>query len=207
MMVATMPTQTLNSWDSRMALIITCITSLRQLSQLTYQNAIYDLAAQCSALSSKSVVAEFSALTGVIEESKNDESSWLLSVRLDRFIDKDASFETVIKSSSGLLISDAQKSVLTLYFLLGIALLVIGAMSVVSSGAGGNTIFDFVASAFLFSVCLAAKLHSPKRGFLTYCCMWPAIFVAVIIGFCIDFIKNGSEEKYQQVIQGLGLRH
>ena len=23
----------------------------------------------------------------------------------------------------------------------------------------------------------------------------------------LDFIKNGSEEKYQQVIQGLGLRH
>ena len=91
-----------------------CITSLRQLSQLTYQNAIYDLAAQCSALSSKSVVAEFSALTGVIEEFKNDESSCLLSVRLDRFIDEEASFETVIKSSSGLIISCAQKSWLTL---------------------------------------------------------------------------------------------
>jgi ribosomal protein S15P/S13E len=23
----------------------------------------------------------------------------------------------------------------------------------------------------------------------------------------LDFIRNGSEEKYQQVIQGLGLRH
>jgi len=168
------------------------ITSLRQLSFLTHQNAIYDLAKQCSSVSSKSVVAELSTLTSVIEESKHDEASWLLSVRLDRFIDRDASFETVIKSSSGLLISAAQKSWLTLYFLLGIALLVIGAMSVVSSGAGGNTIFDFVASAFMFSLCLAAVFHSPKRAFLIYCCMWPAMAVSVIAGFCFDFIKNGA---------------
>jgi hypothetical protein len=168
------------------------ITSLRQLSFLTHQKAIYDLAKQCSSVSSKSIVAEFSTLASVIEDSKRDEASWLLSARLDRFVDTDASFATVIKSSSGLIISCAQKSWLTLYFLLAIAMLVIGAISVASNGPGGNTIFDFVVSAFLFGVCLAAKLHSPKRGFLIYCCMWPATFVAVIIGFCFDFIKNGS---------------
>jgi hypothetical protein len=168
------------------------ITSLRQLSLLVDSTAIHDLATQCSSVSSKTFVAEHSLLSRLIQESKLDEASWLLSVRLDRFIDRDASFETVIKSSSGLLISAAQKSWLTLYFLVGLAMLVIGVMSVVSDGAGGNTIFDFVASAFLFSVCIAAVFHSPKRAFLTYCGMWPAMAIAVIAGFCIDFIKNGS---------------
>jgi hypothetical protein len=46
------------------------ITSLRQLSFLTHQQAIYDLAQQCSSVSSKSAVAELTTLTSVIEESK-----------------------------------------------------------------------------------------------------------------------------------------
>jgi len=168
------------------------ITSLRQLSMLTHQNAIYDLAKDCSFLSSKSAVAELTTLTSVIDESKRDEASWLLSVRLDRFIDRDASFETVIKSSSGLIISCAQKTWLTMYFLLGMALLIIGVMSIVSSGPGANTIFDIVGAAFLFGVCLAAVFHTPKRAYLVYCCMWPALAVSIIIGFGIDFIKNNS---------------
>jgi len=141
------------------------ITSLRQLSFLTHPNAIYDLAKQCSTLSSKSAVAELSTLTSVIEESKHNKASWLLSVRLDRFIDRDASFATVIKSSSGLIISCAQKSWLTMYFIIGVVLFIVGMMSVFSSGPGGNTIFDFIGSAFLFGVCLGAVAHSPKRGY------------------------------------------
>jgi hypothetical protein len=42
------------------------ITSLRQLSFLTHQMAIYDLAKQCSSVSSKSVVAELTMLTNVM---------------------------------------------------------------------------------------------------------------------------------------------
>ncbi len=168
------------------------ITSLRQLSFLTHQNAIYVLAEQCSSVSSKSAIAELTTLTRMIEESKQDEASWLLSVRLDRFIDKNASFQTVIKSSSGVLISCAQKSWLTIYFLLGLTSLVIGMLSVVSNGPGANTIFDFACSAFFLSVPPASVFHSPKRGYFVFCSMWPAYAVAVIAGFCIDFIKNGS---------------
>jgi hypothetical protein len=168
------------------------ITSLRQLSFLTHQQAIYDLAKQCSSVSSKSAVAELTTLSSLIDESKHDEGSWLLSTRLDRFVDRDASFETVIKSSSGLIISAAQKSWLTMYFIVGAAFLVLGIMSVLSIGPGGNTILDFVGCAFLFSVCLAAVFHSPKRAYTVYCCMWPAWAVSIVIGFFIDFTENGS---------------
>jgi hypothetical protein len=106
------------------------ITSLRQLSFLTHQKAIFNLAKQCSSVSSKSAVAELTTLTSVIEESRHDEASWLLSARLDRFIDRDASFETVIKSSSGIIFSCSQKSWLTMYFILSVVFLAIGFISI-----------------------------------------------------------------------------
>jgi hypothetical protein len=168
------------------------ITSLRQLSFLTHQNAIYDLSKLCSAVSSKSAIAELTTLTRVIEESKQVKESWLLSVRLNRFVDRNVSFETVIKSSSGVLISCAQKSWLTMYFFLGLAALVAGVASLVSNGPGANTIFDFAASAFFLSVPPAAVFHSPKRAYYVFCSMWPTFAVSVSAGFCIDFIKNGS---------------
>jgi hypothetical protein len=169
------------------------ITSVRKLSLFAHQQqAIYDLAQQCSSVSSKSTVAELTTLISVIEESRHDEASWLLSARLDRFVDRDASFETVIKSSCGLIISCAQKTWLTLYFILGLILLFFGGMSIDSSGAGGNTIFYIVGAVFLFIVCVTAVIHSPKRAYVVLCCMFPALEVSVIIGFSFDFIKNGS---------------
>lgn len=147
------------------------ITSLRQLSFLTHQHAVYDLAKQCSAVSSKSAISELTTLTRVIDESKQVEESWLLSVRLDRFVDRNVSFETVIKSSSGVLVSCAQKSWLTIYFLLGLGALVAGLASVVYNGPGANTIFDFTASAFFLSVPPAAVFHSPKRAYFVFCSM------------------------------------
>ncbi len=168
------------------------ITSLRQLSFLTHQKAIYGLAKQCSSVSSKPVIAELTTLTSVIEESRHDEASWLLSARLNRFVDRDASFETVIKSSSAIIISCAQKSWLTLYSVFGVVYLVLGFMSVFSSGPGGNTIFDFVCSVGFLSMCLASVVHSPRRGYVIFCCTIPGLAVSTVAGFCIDFIKNGS---------------
>jgi hypothetical protein len=64
------------------------VTSWKQLSFLMHLEAMYD----CSSVSSKSVFAQCICwLVRVIEELKHDEPSWLLSIRLDRFIDRDVS--------------------------------------------------------------------------------------------------------------------
>ncbi len=168
------------------------VTSLRKLSSLTLPSAILDLAKQCSAVSSKTVVNEVVALTNAIDESKVNESSWLLSARLSRFIDKDASFETVIKSSSGLLISAAQKEWLTVYFCFGIVFFILGCLSVASNGAGGTTLLNYTAFSFLMILTSSAHFHSPKRGYIIYCCSYPAMILATVIGFGFDFLRNNS---------------
>jgi hypothetical protein len=60
----------------------------------------------------------------VIEELKHDEPSWLLSIRLDRFIGRYALFDSVIKISSALLFVCSEKLWRSCYCLISIFFLI-----------------------------------------------------------------------------------